>query len=153
MLVRMRSLVSNRQRGAGEPQLAWTIASDIGEIDHIVRAVSDACASAGFSDKLCRLNVPVALTEALANAIERGNRSDLARCVRVRAWVCDTELCVEVTDEGEGFDTAVVRAMSDAPDWTEREDGRGVFLMYALMDQVETWCDAGHTVRLVLRRP
>jgi anti-sigma regulatory factor (Ser/Thr protein kinase) len=61
-------------------------------------------------------------------------------------------LCVEVTDEGAGFDLIAVRAMSEDPDWATREDGRGVFLMHALMDKVETWCDRGHTVRLVLRR-
>lgn len=130
----------------------WRIASDVREIDPIVAAVARACQEAGYSPKACRLNVPVALTEALANAIMRGNGGDASRQVRVCAQVGDEMLCVEVTDEGAGFDAERARAMCDDPDWLEREDGRGVFLMFALMDKVETWCDAGHTVRLVLRR-
>jgi anti-sigma regulatory factor (Ser/Thr protein kinase) len=133
-------------------RLEWNVASDVREIDPIVSAVSRACLAAGFPDKACRLNVPVALTEAMANAMMRGNGGEIGRSVRVRACIEDDTLSVEVTDEGAGFDAEAARAMCLDPDWTEREDGRGVFLMYALMDKVETWCDQGHTVRLVLRR-
>lgn len=133
-------------------RLEWRIASDVSEIETIVTEVTTACANAGYSQRVCRLNVPVALTEAIANAIMRGNGGDASRSVRVCAIVGQDMLCVEVTDEGAGFDAERARAMCDDPEWLEREDGRGVFLMYALMDKVETWCDAGHTVRLVLRR-
>ena len=34
-----------------------------------------------------------------------------------------------------------------------REDGRGLFLMRALMDRVERFTDGGNVVRLVLHRP
>ena len=130
----------------------WRIASDVREIDAIVATVAQACAEAGFPPKACRLNVPVALTEALANAIMRGNGGDATRHVQVCAEIGDELLCVEVTDEGAGFDADAARAMCADPEWLEREDGRGVFLMFALMDKVETWCDTGHTVRLLLRR-
>lgn len=148
----MRSLVSEIGSGAGAPLLEWTIASDVREIDAIVLAVTGLCESAGFPRKACRLNVPVALTEAIANAIERGNGGDVSRVVRVTACIDDAALCVEVTDEGLGFDLEAARAVCDDADWIEREDGRGVFLMHALMDQVESRCEQGHTVRLVLRR-
>jgi serine/threonine-protein kinase RsbW len=137
---------------ASASRMEWTIASDVSEIAAVVEAVAGACVAAGFADKACRLNVPVALTEAMANAIVRGNGGDASRRVRVTACITDDTLRVEVTDEGEGFDLAAARALCDDPEWVEREDGRGVFLMHALMDKVETWCDAGHTVRLVLRR-
>lgn len=133
-------------------RLEWCVSSDIREIDPIVSAVTSACAAAGFPDKACRLNVPVALTEAMANAILRGNGGEVTRSVRVCAHIDGDTLCVEVTDEGVGFDAESARDLCLDPEWTEREDGRGVFLMFALMDRVETWCDGGHTVRLVLRR-
>lgn len=136
----------------GSARLEWCVASDVREIESIVAAVTGACAAAGFPEKACRLNVPVALTEAMANAMLRGNGGELSRSVRVCACIDDETLCVEVTDEGAGFDAEAARAMCLDPEWTGREDGRGVFLMYALMDTVETWCDEGHTVRLVLRR-
>ncbi len=148
----MRSLVSDSGSGAAVPCGEWTIASDIREIDRVVLAVTTLCEAAGFPPKVCRLNVPVALTEAIANAIERGNGGDVARSVRVMARIDEAGLCVEVTDEGNGFDLDAARALATEDGWVEREDGRGVFLMYALMDHVETSCDAGHTVRLVLRK-
>ncbi len=148
----MRSLVSDPGGGSLAPCGEWTIASDIGEIDRVVLAVTTLCEAAGFPPKVCRLNVPVALTEAIANAIERGNGGDAARSVHVSARIDDAGLCVEVTDEGTGFDIHSARALSEADGWVEREDGRGVFLMYALMDSVESSCNAGHTIRLVLRR-
>lgn len=132
--------------------LEWEIASDIALIDGIVAEVRAACEHAGFSDRLCRLNVPVALTEALANAIQQGNCGERSRLVRVKAYIDAAAMRVEITDEGEGFDSESVRKRCANADWVEQEDGRGVFLMHALMDEVETWCDVGHTVRLVLRR-
>ena len=62
----------------------------------------------------------------------------------------------DVQDEGEPFDLeAHVRDATD-PDNMEREAGRGLFLMRALMDRVERF-DAnglphGNIVRLVLSR-
>jgi serine/threonine-protein kinase RsbW len=147
----MPSPPSDASAGDGV-RLEWCIASDVREIDAIVRAVAGACAAAGYPSRACRLNVPVALTEALANAIMRGNGGDASRQVRVSAVVGHEALSVEVTDEGRGFDAEQARVMCNDPDWLEREDGRGVFLMFALMDAVESWCDVGHTVRLLLRR-
>lgn len=143
---------SDRDTIADVSRFEWRVASDVREIDPIVAAITSACAQAGFPDRACRLNVPVALTEAIANAIMRGNEGDASRSVRVCARIDTDMLCVEVTDEGAGFDAEAARAMCHDPEWLEREDGRGVFLMFALMDKVETWCDRGHTVRLVLRR-
>lgn len=137
------------------PRHDWTIASDVNQIAPIVEAVAEMCAAAGFSSRLCRLNVPVALTEAMANAIMRGNSNDPSRAVRVSATLEAEGLVLEITDEGAGFDLEGVRYTPDDADWLEREDGRGVFLMRKLMDQVES-CrasgDLGHTVRLRLRR-
>lgn len=137
------------------PVHSWTIASDVKQIAPIVEAVAALCAAAGFSTRLCRLNVPVALTEAMANAILRGNSSDPKRAVHVTAVVERENLFLEVTDEGAGFDLDDVRYTPDDEDWLEREDGRGVFLMRKLMDHVENIRVKGvhgHTIRLRLRR-
>ena len=137
------------------PRHDWTIASDVNQIAPIVEAVAELCAAAGFSSRLCRLNVPVSLTEAMANAILRGNSNDPSRAVHVMAMLETEGLVLEITDEGLGFDLDGVRYTPDDADWLEREDGRGVFLMRKLMDQVES-CSAsdacGHTVRLRLHR-
>jgi serine/threonine-protein kinase RsbW len=67
-----------------------------------------------------------------------------------------TALVVDVTDEGQGFDPQSVCYGPEDSNWLDREDGRGLFLMRSLMDEVEHRCVKppahGHTVRLVLRR-
>lgn len=132
------------------------MASDVSAIEPIVSEVVSLCRSAGFTGRHCRLNVPVALTEALANAIMRGNGNEQSRQVRIAARINTQELVVDVTDEGQGFDASTVCYGPDDSNWLEREDGRGLFLMRALMDDVQHHCEAppscGHTVRLVLRR-
>jgi len=139
--------------------LEWTIASDVLAIERVVEGVVGLCTASGFSAKQCRFNIPIALTEALANAIMRGNGSDASRSVRIRSSVQMTRdgatLNVDVTDEGAGFDIDTAGCTPDAPDWLEREDGRGVFLMRSLMDRVECTRASdlpGNTVRLVLHR-
>lgn len=133
-------------------QLEWLIASDLDAIEPIVRAVAHACEAAGYPDRVCQLNVPVALTEALSNAILRGNAGERSKTVRVCACIGDREVRIEVTDEGTGFDPDRVRSLCNDPSWVNGEGGRGVFLMYALMDEVASQASDGHTLALTLRR-
>lgn len=137
--------------GSGVIDLA--IPSDVDAIERVVALVQRECRHFAFDRQQVNLNVPVALTEALSNAILRGNGEDPERQVRVRARVDERELVVEVEDEGEGFDMESVEVDPTAPDRILREDGRGVFLMRKLMDRVERFDAArGNVVRLTLRR-
>lgn len=145
---------------AGGSALDLTIASDVQAIEGVVDAVVARCAAHAYPRRVCSLNVPVALSEALANAILRGNRERADKRVRVRACVDDAQLVVEVQDEGEAFDIDACFADPRAADRLEREDGRGIFLMRALMDRVERYAaepsgseTRGNVVRLTLRRP
>ena len=128
------------------------IPSDVRYIEHIVRLVTRECEDQRFSPRLCSLNVPVALTEALSNAILRGNADDRQKHVRVRIAFTERELIVEVTDEGGGFDLADKLRDPTTPENILREDGRGLFLMHRLMDRVERFTDQGNVVRLTLHR-
>lgn len=131
----------------------WVLPSDVQRIPPVVDEVVAMCRDAGFSPRQCRLNVPVAITEALANAMLRGNANLDVRLVTVVVEVTTDRLVVDVADEGEGFDLACAERTPDDEDWLEREDGRGIFLMRQLMDHVENRClDAGHVLRLVLHR-
>jgi serine/threonine-protein kinase RsbW len=101
---------------------------------------------------MCRLNVRVALTEALSNAILYGNGEDRDKGVRVRAMMDDRALILEITDEGAGFDLDRCTTDPTLDENLVREDGRGLFLMRQLMDHVERYQDGGNVVRLTLRR-
>lgn len=128
------------------------IPSDVGQIKPVVDLVVRRCAELAFDRRQLALNLPVALTEALSNAILRGNREDATKQVRIRAVFSEREVVVEVEDEGAGFDLEACIEDPTTADALEREDGRGLFLMRALMDHVERVDGERNVVRLTLRR-
>jgi serine/threonine-protein kinase RsbW len=131
------------------------IRSDVAEIEGVVERVRKECEAMRFARTQLMLNLPVALTEALSNAILRGNMDDPRKHVRVRARVDSAALVVEVTDEGVGFDLEACLTDPTTQDRLHREDGRGLFLMHKLMDRVERFAGSpgpGNVVRLTLRR-
>jgi serine/threonine-protein kinase RsbW len=101
-------------------------------VERIIEAVEDAGLD---SDQ--KLDLAVALAEALSNAAVHGNRLRPRSRVIVTVYVTPGErTTIEVKDSGRGFD---VSGLSDP---TEKErilapSGRGVFLMRKLVDKVE----------------
>ena len=128
------------------------IPSDVRFIEPIVGVVVRRCTEHALPPKVCRLNVPVALTEALSNAILRGNHEDLSKGVRIRATIDDRSLVLEVEDEGAGFDLDACLVDPGDDGNLFREDGRGLFLMCSLMDRVEQLPARANMVRLTLHR-
>lgn len=130
------------------------IPSDVHEIERVVELVQQECRRLKIEPEKCSLNVPVALTEALSNAILRGNGDDVTKHVRVRASVnkAGDMLVVDVIDEGAGFDLPASTRNCTTPDNVTREDGRGLFLMQCLVNRVEQFADGGNTVRLTVQR-
>ena len=81
-------------------------------------------------------DLEIALREALANAVIHGNEEDEGKGVFVRCYGGSDKTLILVRDEGAGFEP------SDIPDprgsdRVQLDHGRGLFLMRALMDQVE----------------
>ena len=128
------------------------IPSDIRYIERVVELVTGQCEQLCYTARHCALNVPVALTEALANAILRGNRENPEKSVRVSARMDVNRLVMEVADEGEGFDLDECTLDPTTEDRLDSEDGRGLYLMRRLMDSVERFNDRGNVVRLTLLR-
>ena len=137
-----------------EPHVAFDlrIPSDVGYIEGVVELARQRCRELNLSASTCSLNVPVALSEALSNAILRGNESVGGKEVRVRAIVTDAALVFEIVDEGPGFDLDRCTADCTTEDNLLKEEGRGLFLMRRLVDEVESYRDQGNVVRLTLRR-
>lgn len=131
--------------------LELEVATDVRLIGRIVQMVSREIREFDFPAHLCSLNVPVALSEALSNAMLRGNADDPEKMVHVRMAVDDRRLVLEVSDEGRGFDLDQCTQDPTTADNMLREDGRGLFLMRRLMDQVERYTEDGATRRNVVR--
>ena len=150
---------SSRKRGASLPPdsdvrvIEVDIPSDVRLIEKVVEIVRRECQKMAFAQRQLSFNVPVALTEALSNAILRGNRDDPDKHVRIRAEVDAMRLVVEVIDEGTGFDLDAAALDPTTPENLGREDGRGLFLMRKLMDRVERLeAPNGSMVRMTLHR-
>jgi serine/threonine-protein kinase RsbW len=80
--------------------------------------------------------IEIAIREALANAVIHGNHENPEKHVYVSCRCSmDGEVLITVRDEGEGFDS---RAVPDptVPQRRLLPDGRGLYLMKALMDEV-----------------
>jgi serine/threonine-protein kinase RsbW len=146
--------IADEQRPGDEVRVVEVdIPSDVRLIERVVELVRRECEEMDYAQRQIMLNVPVALTEALSNAILRGNLDDPAKHVHVRAEVDTVRLVVEVADEGAGFDLDASLIDPTTPDNVDREDGRGLFLMRKLMDRVELVEGArGSIVRMILRR-
>jgi serine/threonine-protein kinase RsbW len=128
------------------------IPSDVKYIEGVIELATRKCRELRIPARKCSLNVRVALAEALSNAILRGNGESAHKHVRVRATVSDEKVVFDIVDEGAGFDLDADRPDPTAPENLMTEDGRGLFLMHKLMDNVEQFRKNGNVVRLTLNR-
>jgi serine/threonine-protein kinase RsbW len=129
----------------------FDVPTDVGLIGGIVQLVTRQLRAFDYPADVCTLNVPVALSEALSNAMLRGNAEDPAKTVHVRVVVDPSQIVLEVTDEGGGFDLERCTKDPTTPDNVQREDGRGLFLMRRLMDRVERFGESGAGARNMVR--
>jgi serine/threonine-protein kinase RsbW len=115
-----------------------------------IAAVTDA-----VSDKLIHLDVPeekrleiaLAVQEALANAVVHGCKNDPSMEVRCRLERdSNGRILITVTDPGDGFHP---EALSNPKHWENLHagHGRGVYLIRQLMDEVY-FATGGNEIRM-----
>jgi serine/threonine-protein kinase RsbW len=125
--------------------------SDIGCIEEAVELVVRHCLAGHATTRTTRFRLQVVLSEALSNAIVRGNCEDRAKWVDVRAELLSDEIRVFVSDEGPGFDPSTVPDPI-RPEQIDEAGGRGLFLIRKLVDAVQ-FNAQGNTICMILRRP
>lgn len=81
-------------------------------------------------------NILIAVTEAVNNAINHGNKQNPDKKVHMEFINRGDRLAFTVKDEGDGFDHEALPDPTD-PENLEKISGRGVFLMNQLADEVE----------------
>lgn len=100
----------------------------------VVESLIDAvCSKVGVGESFG--NVLIAVTEAVNNAIIHGNSNKDNASIYLKTAESDSSFCFVIEDEGNGFD------FSNLPDPTspenlEKENGRGIFLMKNLSDEI-----------------
>jgi serine/threonine-protein kinase RsbW len=129
----------------------FDIPNDLTSIEEAVDLVVRRCPQCGDDPRKLRLNLRVGLSEALANAMLYGNARDPSKRVRVEVAFQGSTITARVTDEGSGFDPSCIPDPT-SPSNLMKAEGRGLFLMRKLLDEVY-FNDLGNSVTLVLRLP
>lgn len=124
------------------------IPSDIGNLRLVEKAIDEFSAELKLSDEIYG-NVMVATMEATNNAIIHGNQSDPSKNVTIILQLEGKELKIHVEDQGIGFDFQNVPDPT-APENLEKINGRGIFLMEHLSDEI-LYMDEGRIVELKFR--
>lgn len=119
--------------------------SDIGNLRLVEKAIDELSLELDLSDEVYG-NVLVATMEATNNAIIHGNRSNPEKEVRIKMQIKNKELMVHIEDQGEGFDHMNIPDPT-APENLEKINGRGIFLMERLSDEI-LYIEDGRIVEL-----
>lgn len=157
---RVQSLDSSDAVNEDGCQLAFVLENDLGLIGPLIEHLQNKMPKWSEPD---RLQIGMALDEALVNAMHHGNlevESELRECtdhdedlyyekvrerqsqapfsdrrVQVKASFSSDSIDVQITDEGPGFDPELIDDPRSAENVT-RVSGRGLFLIRTFMDAV-----------------
>lgn len=124
------------------------IPSDLGNLRLVEKAIDELSMELDLSDEVYG-NVLVATMEATNNAIIHGNNSDPEKIVKIEMLMENKELCVHIEDQGKGFDYSTVPDPT-SPENLEKINGRGIFLMERLSDEI-LYLEDGRIVVLKFR--
>ena len=114
---------------------------------HLVEGLIDEISAEMHLDEDYYGNILIAVTEAVNNAINHGNKQDPNKTLSfVFTENDDHSISFRITDQGSGFDFENIPDPT-SPENIEKVNGRGVFLMKQLSDGV-TFDDNGRVVEL-----
>jgi len=126
-----------------------TICSELENLPVVESLIDKICQSVGVHEDIYG-NVLIAVTEAVNNAIIHGNKMDKEAPVAVAVYDDSEAFCFSIEDAGPGFNP------NDLPDPTapeniEKENGRGIYLMRHLADEVE-YNETGNRVTVLFNK-
>ena len=123
-----------------------TVPGDVGAVMPAVERIMDVVREMGCAAGK-EFEVELALTEALANAVEHGCAGDPSKQAQVCVG-CDPDrgLLIVIRDPGPGFDPSQVPSPV-VGDQIFSTGGRGIFLINRLMDDVH-YARGGTEIRL-----
>jgi serine/threonine-protein kinase RsbW len=129
-------------------KIEFELPSDLALMDGVLEYLQERVSKLGLI-KPERSNLFIALDEAFVNAVKHGNKNNPNKLLRITAELSLKEACFTVEDEGEGFDIGEIPDPCD-PANLFRTSGRGVLLIYNIMDEVE-YNAQGNRVKMVKR--
>lgn len=114
--------------------LSIEIASKLDRITEVEALIDNVCEELNLNEDNYG-NILIAVTEAVNNAIIHGNKYSDSKKVKVDVVRAGDKVLFTVIDQGEGFDFLNLPDPT-APENLEKPDGRGIFLMKNLSDEV-----------------
>lgn len=110
------------------------IPSELKNLGLVEQFIDNVCESKGLDEDVYG-NVLIAVTEAVNNAIIHGNCFAYDKKVKVNVLETQNQICFTISDEGLGFDFHNLPDPT-APENIEKENGRGIFLIKNLSDEM-----------------
>jgi len=129
-------------------KIEFELPSDLALMNGVLEFLQERVAKLGLI-RPERSNLFIALDEAFVNAVKHGNKNDLKKLVKITAELSPKEASFTVEDQGEGFNVHEIPDPCD-PENLFRSSGRGVLLIYNIMDEVE-YNAQGNRVKMVKR--
>ncbi|MDR2115169.1 MAG: ATP-binding protein [Planctomycetaceae bacterium] len=123
--------------------------SDMNIAHDLIEEVMEQIALGGWSNKE-KFAVNMALEEALINAIQHGNNSDLSKQVHFSCRLNAQRIYVRIEDEGPGFDPNAIPDPTD-PEHIMIASGRGVLLIKNFVSCVR-WNETGNVLEFEKER-
>ncbi|MCX6332883.1 MAG: ATP-binding protein [Bacteroidia bacterium] len=126
----------------------FRIESKISNLGIIENAIDAITREAGINKENYG-KILVSVMEAVNNAIIHGNKADETKFVEIAIILKNSSLEVTVEDQGKGFKPSEVPDPTE-PENIERVNGRGVFLMSKLADEIE-FNKKGNSVKMIFK--
>ena len=111
-----------------------TLPADFQSLVDVENLVEKVCQTVGIQEDAYG-NVLIAVTEAVNNAISHGNEQVPSLSIDVAVGDSIDSFCFKIKDQGLGFDYNNLPDPT-APENILKENGRGIFLMRNLSDEV-----------------
>lgn len=136
----------------GKILFRYTIPSDSQYVPGIVHVVSLWAMEFGFDYADHAMNLPLAIDEAVSNAIIHGNRRDARKRVEIEGSIDGGQLRIRIRDQGEGFRREQRQHDPSDPAARMASSGRGLFLIESVMDEVR-YTEDGRCIEMRKRVP
>lgn len=124
------------------------IKSDVNELAKVATITEEICIRFGLIEDEID-DISIAVTEAVNNAIKHGNKEDSTKSIKIVFEVETDRIKIRIKDEGKGFQLEEVKDPRKNENLL-KDDGRGILIMKALMDEVKVLSgNEGNVLQLV----
>ena len=115
--------------------VSMTLESVLASVETIEETAEAFARRAGFDEDTAE-QIGMVSREAAVNAVLHGNKQDVNKRVTANFETTEDALKIQIADEGPGLDPSTLPDPL-TPENILKPSGRGIFLMRAIMDEVE----------------